>query len=45
MYFANSKHRKIEFKKKLLEIQSKVSLQEDITIINVYVPTNSKKNT
>lgn len=43
MYFATSKHKKVEFKTKLAEIQSKVSLQEDVTIINVYIPTNSIK--
>lgn len=43
MYFANSKHKKIEFKTKLPEIKSKVSHQEDISIVNVYVPTNSIK--
>lgn len=43
MYFATSKHKKVEFKTKLTEIQSKVSLQEDVTIINVYIPTNSIK--
>lgn len=39
MYFATSKCEKVEFKSKLPEIQSKVSLQKDVSIIS----TNSIK--